>query len=281
LQDSGAVCPTCQRPLSGHEREAAGRAHKQNLDVARQEIATARAEVTKVTAQLRTLRQLLGDVERLGDAPQPSADEVDIDAVELTLRDARAGLDRVNHEAQQRQGALGEITRTLATMAADEAAEAERFRSIRKEAAAQLTADLMRQTVTALMDERVTPIADEVSARWKQVFGERGTLRLTAKGAITMERDGHTIGFKHFSPGEQVVSMLALRFLTVAASTSSPFMLLDEPLECLDPPNRRLIASVIAGPDRPVGQMIVTTYEDALVRRIRETVPGTDVRVIN
>ena len=88
------------------------------------------------------------------------------------------------------------------------------------------------------MDELVTPIADEVSARWKQVFGERGTLRLTAQRAITMERDGHTIGFEHFSPGEQVVSILALRFLTVAASASSPFMLLDEPLECVDPSNR-------------------------------------------
>ena len=281
LQDSGTVCPTCQRPLSRDEREAAGHAHQQNLDLAQQEITSARAELTDITTELRTLRQLLGNAERLGDAPNPSTAEVDPDAVEATLRDARAQLDRVNREAQQRRGALAEITRTLATMAADEAAEAERFRSIRKEAVAQLTADLMRRTVTALMDERVTPIADEVSARWKQVFGERGTLQLTAQGAITMVRDGHTIGFQHFSPGEQVVSMLALRFLTVAASTSSPFMLLDEPLECLDPPNRRLIASVIAGPDRPVGQMIVTTYEDALVRRIRETVPGTDVRIIN
>ncbi len=58
-------------------------------------------------------------------------------------------------------------------------------------------------------------------------------------------------------------------------------MLLDEPLQCLDPPNRRLIASVIAGSDRPVEQMIVTTYEESLVQRIRDAVPGTDVRVIS
>lgn len=281
LQNTGTVCPTCQRPLSGDERAAAGHLHQENLHLAEQEITTARAELADISTELRALRQLLGDADRLGDAPEPPAVEVDFVVVESAVNSARGEAMRLNQEAQQRQGALSEINRALETVAADEAAEAERFRSIRREAVAQLTADLMRRTVTALMDERVAPIADEVSARWKQVFGERGTLGLTARGAITMERDGHTIPFAHFSSGEQVVSMLALRFLTVAASTSSPFMLLDEPLECLDPPNRRLIASVIAGLDRPVEQMIVTTYEDALVRRIRETVPGTDVRVIN
>lgn len=139
----------------------------------------------------------------------------------------------------------------------------------------------MRSTVDEWMEQRIGPIADEVSARWKQVFADRGTLRMSAQGEISMERDGHSIPFASFSPGEQAVSILALRFLTVAASTTSPFMLLDEPLECLDPPNRRLIASVLVGADRPVGQMIVTTYEEALVRRIHATMPDIDVRVIS
>jgi DNA repair exonuclease SbcCD ATPase subunit len=74
--------------------------------------------------------------------------------------------------------------------------------------------------------------------------------------------------------------MLALRFLTVSASTTSPFMLLDEPMESLDPPNRRLVASVLTGADRPVDQMIVTTYEEPLVRRLHAEMPDIKIHVL-
>jgi len=96
-----------------------------------------------------------------------------------------------------------------------------------------------------------------------------------------MQRGDHEIQFSDFSPGEQMVSMLALRFLTVSASTTSPFMLLDEPLEDLDPTNRRIIGALLVGEGRPVTQMIVTTYEEPLVRRLNETVDDTIIRYLD
>jgi DNA repair exonuclease SbcCD ATPase subunit len=280
LEEPGAICPTCRRPLSDHERMTAQHDHTDAISVATENAAAAHDRLDRATNSLRRLRELLREVERLGLPPVEVPIESTDDDVLADLERARTDLGEIERQIGECQGALAEIERSLEGAEAQARADAERHAAIRQEAVAQLTASVMRSTVTELMERRIGPITDAVSARWKQVFGDRGTLRISPQGEITMERSGHTIAFRSFSPGEQVVSMLALRFLTVAASTTSPFMLLDEPLECLDPPNRRLIASVLVGADRPVRQMIVTTYEESLVRRIHATVPDADVRVI-
>jgi hypothetical protein len=278
LEHPGALCPTCQRPLSDHQRAVARSVHTARITAATASLDRNRPAVGDLRERRRMLQQLLSDIERLGLEPEapPNDDSGPIEDPAAVIE--RSGA--LERQIGERQGALAEIERAIAAAAASKQEEAERYAAVRREAAAQITADLMNQTVAALMAGRVAPIRVEVSARWKQVFGDQGTLQMSPAGLISMDRDGHTIEFQHFSPGEQVVAMLALQFLTVAASTTSPFMLLDEPLECLDPPNRRLIASVLAGADRPVEQMIVTTYEEALVRRVHATIPDVDVRVI-
>lgn len=278
LEQPGALCPTCQRPLSDQERANATSVHNATIDAASASLDQNRLAVGPLRERNRMLQQLLIDIERLGPEPQapPSDDSGPMEDTAVVIERSRA----LERQIGEHQGALAEIERSIAATAISEQEEAERYVAIRREAAAQMSADLMNRTVAALMAERVAPIRDDVSARWKQIFGDRGTLQMSPAGVISMERDGQLIEFPAFSPGEQVVAMLALQFLTVAASTTSPFMLLDEPLECLDPPNRRLIASVLAGADRPVEQMIVTTYEEALVRRIHATIPDVDVRVI-
>jgi DNA repair exonuclease SbcCD ATPase subunit len=278
LEQPGAICPTCRRPLSDQERTDARSVHTATIGEVSASLDENRLTVGDLRERSRILRQLLSDIERLGPEPEvfPSDNSGPTEDPVAVIERSR----ELERQIGQHQGALTEIERALASASSSEQEEATLSAAVRREAAAQMTADLMNRTVAALMAERVAPIRHEVSARWKQVFGDRGTLELSPAGVISMERGGHTIEFSAFSPGEQVVAMLALRFLTVAASTTSPFMLLDEPLECLDPPNRRLIASVLADADRPVEQMIVTTYEEALVRRIHATNPDVDVRVI-
>lgn len=281
LETAGALCPTCQRPMSDHERSDAQAAHRDALAASQAELANANEQLVELRARSASLRTVLAEIERLGPEPAPApVSPVDPVAADEALALVRAHVAELQQAATERRGALAEVEKTIATLAANAAAEAERYRAIRREAVAQLTSDTMRRTVDALMAEWVEPVANEVAGRWKQVFGDRGTLRLSPKGVISMERGGHVIEFPQFSPGEQVVSMLALRFLTVAASTTSPFMLLDEPMESLDPPNRRLIASVLTGADRPVEQMIITTYEEPLVRRIHAALPETAIHVI-
>jgi predicted ATPase len=60
------------------------------------------------------------------------------------------------------------------------------------------------------------------------------------------------------------------------ASTRAAFLWLDEPLEHLDPKNRRLTASLMATAGQHVRQVLVTTFEEALARRLAS---ATDARL--
>ncbi len=85
-----------------------------------------------------------------------------------------------------------------------------------------------------------------MSHRWKRVFGERGSLRLRPDGRLVIVRGVHEIPFTQFSSGEKVVALLATRLLVLGASTRASFLWLDEPLEHLDPRNRRITASLMS-----------------------------------
>ena len=240
----------------------------------------ASSESAELTIRAVSVSRLVQSFDRLGDPPSTQTEAVDLDTAEAALATLETGVADLDRAIGEAGGAMAEIDRTIEALQASVTEQAQRHAAIRREAVAQLAADTMRRTVDALMTDYVAPASAEVAARWKQVFGDRGTLQLSAKGVMSMERDGHRIEFAQFSPGEQVVAMLALRFLTVGASTTSPFMLLDEPLECLDPANRRLVSGVLVGDHRPVEQMIVTTYEEPLARRIHATVPAVVVHKI-
>jgi ABC-type multidrug transport system ATPase subunit len=65
--------------------------------------------------------------------------------------------------------------------------------------------------------------------------------------------------------------MVLLRVSLAVAFTSAGFVVLDEPLEHLDPRARRVLISSLqyAVQGRLVDQIIVSTYEEALVRRLQ------------
>jgi recombinational DNA repair ATPase RecF len=138
----------------------------------------------------------------------------------------------------------------------------------RREAVTSVAAEVMRATADTILAERIDPLAAEVGHRWKRVFGERGTLRLRHDGHLVLVRGIHEIPFSQFSSGEKVVALLATRLLVLSASTRASFLWLDEPLEHLDPKNRRLIASLMTTAGKHARQILVTTYEEALARKL-------------
>jgi hypothetical protein len=127
----------------------------------------------------------------------------------------------------------------------------------------------MRATANAILFERIDPLAVEVSDRWKRVFGERGSLRsLQHDGHLVLVRGVHEIPFTQFFSGDKVGALLVTRLLVLGASTRASFLWLDEPLGHLDPKNRRLTASLMTTAGKHVRQILVTTYEEALARRL-------------
>ncbi len=101
-------------------------------------------------------------------------------------------------------------------------------------------------------------------------------------GAVSREVSGaEGLPYEWFSAGEKMAALLLVRLLAVDAATASPFCMIDEPLEQLDPDARRQVASMLANATSNTGleQVLVTTYEEALVRTLADRLP--DVQVLH
>jgi DNA repair exonuclease SbcCD ATPase subunit len=269
LHGADAECPVCRRDLSTDDIARAEQTHQQELDTLEARRTALAGEVGSATLRLGELRTLSRRAVRLP-AVAPPGDEVtlDLDAATFAVGAARADTERLDDAAA--------VARARRDLLANQVSEEVRLAgqtvqaasAHRRAAVTNIAAEVMRATAEAILTERIDPLAVEVGHRWKRVFGERGALRLRADGQLVLIRGIHEIPFSQFSSGEKVVALLATRLLVLGASTRASFLWLDEPLEHLDPRNRRITASLMTAAGRHVRQILVTTYEEALARRL-------------
>jgi DNA repair exonuclease SbcCD ATPase subunit len=270
LHTADAECPVCRRDLSPEDVSRADEAHEREvsaLQAQERELATLVDAASKRLVELRTLNRR---AIRLPEVDGGLVDDavVDVDAAGFAVQAAREDAERLEETA-----AVARARRaSLAAQVADEERAAretrEAYRVHRREAITGIAAEVLDATADAILTERIDPLAAEVSHRWKRVFGERGSLRLRPDGRLVIVRGVHEIPFTQFSSGEKVVALLATRLLVLGASTRASFLWLDEPLEHLDPRNRRITASLMGAAGSGVRQLLVTTYEEALARRL-------------
>ena len=269
LHSAEAECPVCRRHLSADDVARAEETQHQEmvaLSAHERELTTLVESASKRLNDLRTLNRRAARLPDIETSPHDSA--VDVDTGTFAVDEARDEAERLAEqaaEARTRRAALA------AQVAAEEqlARETEQaYRAHRREAVTNVAAEVMRATADAILSERIDPIAAEISHRWKRVFGERGSLRLRSDGRLVLARGVHEIPFAQFSSGEKVVALLAARLLVLGASTKASFVWLDEPLEHLDPTNRRITASLMTAAGEHVRQILVTTYEEELARRL-------------
>jgi hypothetical protein len=270
LDTAKGDCPVCRRPMSGEEVEHARRRHNEDRAALIADRGARQADFGRATQHLDAVRAVLRQalaVPSPGDR-LPIAGGLDVDA-------ARAGVDDVRalHDDACEEVAAARATRSalVERIRAERAAASEHERSLlvhRKAAISRISALVARQTADQILAERIDPLAAEVRSRWKRVFGDRGALQLGADGRLTLRRGVDDIPFEYLSSGEMVVALLAVRLLVLGSSTRASFLWLDEPLEHLDPRNRRLAASLMSAAGTQVRQILVTTYEENLARRL-------------
>jgi len=272
LETAGAQCPVCRRELSAEDVAHATSAHSEDmnrLSAREQEFA---GMIKSASARLDELRVLQRQAVRLPEIDDVAHDQApDVAGATAAVREARAAV-----EAAMEGGAEARTRRsTLSNELADEERAArethEAFLAHRREAVTAITSQVMHEAAETILSERIDPLATEVRHRWKRVFGERGLLQLRSDGELVLVRGIHEIPFAQFSSGEKVVALLATRLLVLGASTRASFVWLDEPLEHLDPPNRRLIASLLTVAGQHVRQILITTFEEPLARRLAST----------
>jgi hypothetical protein len=270
LHAAEADCPVCRRSLSAAERARAEAGHERDVAALLAEERRLTTLVEATTERLAALRGLTRRAVRLPEPVGPEADASPVDpaAAAFAVEAARQDVERLDDAAAEARARRAALAIELAEQEASEEATRAAYRAHRREAVTGVAAEVMRATADAILAERIDPLVAEVSHRWKRVFGERGELRLRSDGHLVLVRGVHEIPFAQFSSGEKVVALLATRLLVLGASTRASFLWLDEPLEHLDPRNRRITASLMGAAGTHVRQVLVTTYEEALARRM-------------
>jgi DNA repair exonuclease SbcCD ATPase subunit len=276
LDSAHGDCPVCRRPLDTETVSYARSAHQADLtriNAEAEHLSREEAELVGKQQRLHTLIQTFRSLPRPGPRPADSipADMAAGKSVDELEAELRGALDRL----VQRRTELATAQTELDAILANQAAHAELQRLYTQEAVLRASREAISTAKNKLLHDTIQPLAHEIDARWGELFPGRGRLSTQPSGAVSRELAGETLADAEFSTGERTGLVILLRLLVLETVTRANFCWLDEPLEHLDPDSRRRVAGILARASNAgaLKQIVVTTYEEPLARRVQERDP--------
>ncbi|HST48111.1 AAA family ATPase [Jatrophihabitans sp.] len=275
LATAAGQCPTCLRPLSEHERETALAAHGRVGEDTGTDISSHRDETRRLRARLTTISRLTAALNRLRPPVEPDQADPGPAAAEALAAARRRGV-----ELAEAHGALTAQLRAarqrladLDTAAADQAAL---VAATREDLVLEVAQNSMTELADRYLTQRINPLATEIAHRWKLLFGSEG-LQFGPSGELTFTHGGIDLELEDLSGAERSVAVLVTRLLLATSATRASTIWFDEPLEHLDPARRAAVAQTLvrAAQAGAIGQILVTTYEEGIARRLQATAPDT------
>jgi DNA repair exonuclease SbcCD ATPase subunit len=268
------VCPICRRPIGEEEARHAEEAHEEELADLRRRGSDAVEERRGLEKRLARIDALSERLFKVPSRPKPSepTPSMTLDEVKSQLADFErqfeAILERIGESRNEKMRQDQLLARD------DEAIKTAKVleQGYRREALAGLAKSTFEQLTRQFTEQEIQPLASELAERWKLLWQGRPSLRLLPTGGIVGIHDGFEIPYSELSGGEKSVALLLVRLLTLALTTQADFVWLDEPLEHLDPRNRRVTAALLvrATQGGPFHQILVTTYEESVARRLAD-----------
>lgn len=276
LDSAHGDCPVCRRLLDTETMSLARSAHEADLtriNAEAEHLSQEEVELAGKQQRLHALIQTFRSLPRPGPSPADasSADMVPENSVDELVAELSGALDRL----VQRRTELATAQAELDAVLANQAAHAELQRLYAQEAVLRASREAISTAKDKLLHETIQPLAHEIDARWGQLFPGRGRLSTQSTGAVSRELAGETLPDTEFSTGERTGLVILLRLLVLGTVTKANFCWLDEPLEHLDPDSRRKVAGILARASTvgALKQIVVTTYEEPLARRVQERDP--------
>jgi DNA repair exonuclease SbcCD ATPase subunit len=276
LDSAHGDCPVCSRPLDAETVSRARSAHQTELTQIYAEIEHLSQEEAELAGKQQRLQSL---TQRFRSLPLPGPSPAGAIPADMTAGESAEELDALVKMALdtlvRRRTELASSQAELDAMLASQAAQSELQRLYAQEAVLRASREAISAAKNKLLSETIQPLAREIDTRWGQIFPTRGRLSIQSTGAVSREVAGETLSDTEFSTGERTGLVILLRLLVLETVTRANFCWLDEPLEHLDPDSRRKVAGILAraGHTGPLKQLVVTTYEEPLARRVHERDP--------
>jgi DNA repair exonuclease SbcCD ATPase subunit len=277
LEGAHGDCPVCRRPLDEEAAGAARAVHHDELARIRAQATSLDDEAAAAAGRLDQVRALISAVRAVPHpGPRPAIDEAGEPYDGLSLDDATAQAERLLDEMVSRKSEVDLAERDLREAEQGTVAHARLEELYTTDAVLHASHAAISATTRGLLDQTIEPLTAEVNARWQRLFPQRGRLRTQSTGDASREVNGESLPYTAFSTGERTGLVILLRMLVLEMATRVDFCWFDEPLEHLDPDARRGVAEALARASTagPLRQIVVTTYEEPLARRLAERHPG-------
>lgn len=269
-------CPTCRRPLDDEAREHAHALWRIELAELEVREASARQAEPNALERVSALEQAQIELAGIGRRASALAALADEDEIAAPSREEATQLYRAAAEAD----ALARDINQRAQAALDEARAAdENMRRLEglfaREARLEIAKNAAEATREEILNEIVEPLAEAINVRWSSLFPDRGSVRTEPDGTVSRSVGDHILTFEAFSTAEGTAALIIMRLLVAQMTTKATFAWFDEPLEHLDPDVRRNVASLMTKvtADGSLDQVVVTTYEETLARKLQERSP--------
>jgi DNA repair exonuclease SbcCD ATPase subunit len=280
LRSADALCPVCRRPLSAEDAARATNEHEDDIATITKQIASLTDEAA--LSALVDLRLFKSKLLTLGpgvqEPPKPAMASADTEA---ELASMRGAADAAMVNLIERRSAVIAASARLRDADSDARGRELLEKQYRDQALLTAAEKSAEATLVALLNGTIKPLAQEITSQWKRLFADRGPINMNSQGELSRLVNDEVLEFASFSTGEKMGAQLLLRLLVLDTATRATFCWVDEPLEHLDPDTRRQMALRLALTPTisSASQMLITTYEEQLVRRIAEYLPGR-VRVL-
>ncbi len=284
LQQADAICPVCRQAIDERQAALADEYHRDAIASAGAQITLASGALDEVRDSLSRLRELNRRRSELVTPSPPTIGRPEVhDADEQRTEEARDLHRRAQQRLADARGALALLRSQLEQVDRAREADARIVQSRRLEATAAATVDVLDRAIGHHVSERIDPLSDAIAQSWGQFFTTDGAIELNDQGEIELVRsDGTRLGYDQLSGGQQMLATLTLRLTLVAATTGLECLWLDEPLEHLDPTNRRRAANLLvhAAQQQGIDQVLATTYEEETARRLAATDSTVELRYV-
>jgi len=288
-------CPVCKRPIDKPLADRLIGDTEIQISQAEKELFEAQKTSKDLQVKLSNFRERLLKTRayetRLKTFPNSVIEPVrplSIDKMDTLLSSLKTSLQAKEGEAKEKTETLQALrkeieskTHQLANIRA-EMKQMERMTPLRDrlrfayegEMSAEIIAKALTSTLHDQKDQELVNIYEQISelwntfrpeSKWQVVLDDKGVIRITSK-----ERQ---YDFSHLSGGEKTVLLVLARvILSKFLAAKIDFLMIDEPLEHLDIRNRRSLLNFLVEACRKnfIPQMLVTTFEETLVRRYYE-----------